>query len=164
MRLVLFQARPAPVAGRGSARGLRTFLLAAFLLAAALALGCCAAANGQDGRQAYDVVQAYLQAQTSGDLEAARAFWTDVHDPGGEWTLVAGRDMDHVTREHSQSFAGGVEIVQSEFETIEGLDKPLAVLKMEVRVQPGGQFRKLEIGLVEHDGRWYIYSIYPGTW
>jgi hypothetical protein len=164
MRRIPFQVSPAPVVARVLAARPRAFLLAAALIVAALSLGCCASANSQDGQQAYDVVQAYLQAQASGDLEAARAFWTDVHDPGGEWTLVAGRDMDHVTREHSQSFAGGVEIVQSGFESIEGLDQPLAVLKMEVRVQPGGQLRKLEVGLVEHDGRWYIYSIYPGTW
>jgi hypothetical protein len=105
-----------------------------------------------------------LQAQASGDLEAARGFWTDVNNPGGTWTLVAGRDMDHVTREHSLSFAGGVQILESEFEAIEGMDKPLGVLRMEVRVQPSNRIRKLEIGLVEHDGRWYIYSIYPGTW
>jgi len=78
--------------------------------------------------------------------------------------MVAQRDMEHVTQEHRISFARGVEIVKSEFQTIKGLKKPIGVLKLDVRVQPGGRIRKLEIGLVRHNGRWYIYSIYPGAW
>ena len=62
------------------------------------------------------------------------------------------------------SLAGGAEIVKSEFQKVTGLDRPIGVLKMTVREQPEGRVRKLEVGLVRHSGRWFIYSVYPGTW
>jgi len=72
--------------------------------------------------------------------------------------------MEHVTLEHRAVFASGFEIVRSEFQTVKGLKYPIGVLKLDVRVQPGGQIKKLEVGLVRNEERWYIYSIYPGSW
>jgi len=164
MHLVPLSSGPASAARRSHLAPARPILLAAVLLVVTLSLACCAQSKGQAEQQAYDTVQAYLHAQESGDLEGARAYWTDINNPGGTWTLVAGRDMDHVTRGHSVSFAGGVDIVASEFATVQGPDKQLGVLQMEVRVKPSDEIKKLEIGLVRHNERWYIYSIYPGTW
>jgi hypothetical protein len=127
-------------------------------------LSSCAFRSTHGAKEALEVVQEYLRAVQSGDMDRARGYWTDINNPGGTWTMVAQRDMEQVTWEHSISFASGVEIIKSEFQTIKGLEKPIGVLKLEVRVQPGGEIRKLEIGLVRNNGRWYIYSIYPGTW
>lgn len=164
MRLVPRNSGSASATGRSHLAPARPILLLAILLAATLSLTCCAGERSRDEQQAYDTVQAYLQALASGDLEGARVYWTDLNNPGGTWTLVAGRDMDHVTRGHSVSFAGGAEVVASEFETVRGPEHELGVLQMEVRVKPSGEIKKLEIGLLKHDERWYIYSIYPGTW
>lgn len=164
MCLFPLSSGPPPATGRRRMALARPILLLAISLAATLSLGCCAGQKSQDEQQAYDTVQAYLQALESGDLEGARAYWTDINNPGGTWTLVAGRDRDHVTSGHSVLFAGGVEVVASEFETVQGPEKQLGVLQMEVRVKPTDEIKKLEIGLIRHDGRWYIYSIYPGTW
>jgi hypothetical protein len=120
--------------------------------------------SNNDAEEALEVVQEYLTALQSGDLDRARSYWIDVNNPGGTWTLVARRDMEHVTREHSLIFAEGWEIINYEFQSIEGLPQSISVLKLDVRAQPSGLLKKLEAGLVKTDQRWHIYSIYPGGW
>jgi hypothetical protein len=72
--------------------------------------------------------------------------------------------MEHVTKGHMATFTGGFEVIRYEFQVIKGLKQPISVLKLDVRVQPTGKTKKLEIGLVKTGERWYIYSIYPGGW
>ncbi len=139
-------------------------VLAPALLAGILILGGCAQGGSNYATEAQEVVEEYFSAIQSGDLDRARSYWTDFNNPGGNWTLVAQRDMEHVTRDHVTDFAGGFEIVKSKFEAIEGLTRPIGVLRLDVRVQPEGKIKKLEIGLVRHEERWYIYSMYPGDW
>jgi len=146
------------------ARRVWQVLLVLMLMTEILVLGSCSLVKGQDEVEALGVVQEYLQALKTGDLDQARGFWADINNPGGTWTMVAERDMLHVTLEHSESFHEGVEVVKSEYQSVKGLDKTIGVIRMEVRVPPEGKIRKLEIGLVLHEGRWFIYSIYPGTW
>lgn len=150
--------------GRGSRGWLCVVLFASALLVGILALSSCASRSTHEAKEALEVVQEYLTAVQSGDIELARSYWTDINNPGGTWTMVARRDMEHVTQEHRTAFAGGFEIVRSEFQAIKGLKQPISVLKLDVRVQSTGKIRKLEIGLVRSQERWYIYSMYPGTW
>ncbi len=72
--------------------------------------------------------------------------------------------MEHVTRDHSLTFADGWEIVNYDFQAIEGLPHTISVLKLDVRVRPSGDIKKLEVDLVKTDEHWYIYPIYPGSW
>ena len=153
-----------PTSGARSRRWLRHVLLATAVLVGMVVIGSYYFRSNYDVKEALEVVREYLSAVQSGDMDRARSYWTDINDPGGTWTMVAQRDMEHVTQEHSTAFAGGFEILRSEFQAISSLKQPIGVLKLDVRVQPGGQIRKLEIGLVRSEERWYIYSIYPGTW
>ena len=149
---------------KGSQSRTWVFLLTLVLLVGATVLSSCTSKSNQDAKEALEVVQDYLTAIQSGDIELARGYWTDINNPGGSWTLVARRDMEHVTRDHSLTFADGWEIVNYDFQAIEGLPQAISVLKLDVRVQPSGLLKKLEVGLVKTEERWYIYSIYPGSW
>ncbi|MFC2122743.1 hypothetical protein ACFLRP_03560 [Bacteroidota bacterium] len=120
--------------------------------------------GNRDAQEAQEIVENYLYAIQSGDMELARSYWIDLNDPGGEWTLVAGRDMRHVTEGHRTAFASGFEITYSTFESFTSLKHEMGVLKLGVLAFPGKKLKKLEAGLVRHEGQWYIYSIYPGTW
>jgi len=134
------------------------------VFAGLVVLGSCNFRTNHDAKEALKVAEEYLSAIKSGDIDRARSYWTDFNDPGGTWTMVARRDMEHVTLEHGAVFASGFEIVKFEFQAVKDLKHPIGVLKLDVRVQPGGQGKKLETGLVRHKERWYIYSIYPGAW
>ncbi len=149
---------------RGSRGWLCAVLLTSVLLVGIVALGSCASMSTNDAEEVLEVVQEYLTALQSEKLDLARSYWTDINNPGGTWTLVARRDMEHVTKGHMTTFAGGFEVIRYEFQAIKGLKQPISVLKLDIRVQPTGKIKKLEIGLVKIDERWYIYSIYPGSW
>ena len=127
-------------------------------------LGSCTSKENRDAEEALAVVKGYLSALQAGDLNLARSYWTDVNSSGETWTLIARRDMEHVTLDHSLVFAEGWELVNYDFQSIGGLPQFISVLKLDVRVQPSGLLKKLEVGLVKTDQRWYIYSIYPGGW
>lgn len=139
-----------------------------FLTVAALTgiiiLSSCGSTGNLDAEEAQAVVEEYISAVGFGDMDKARSYWTDINDPGGTWTLVPRRDMEQVTNEHKTTLAGSTEILKSEFESYRIQEKQIGALKLDVRVQPAGEVKKLDIGLVKYQGRWYIYSIYPGTW
>ena len=140
------------------------FLLCSAILTGTAVLSSCTSRDNRDTEETLVVVKEYLSALQSGDIELARSYWTDVNNPGGAWTMVARRDMEHVTQDHSLIFTEGWEIVNYDFQSIKGLPQPISVLKLDVRMQPSGQIKKLEVGLVKAGERWYIYSIYPGNW
>jgi ketosteroid isomerase-like protein len=143
---------------------MRFMLFSVLVCVVALAAASCAGSSNPDGDEAMTTVQAYLDAMQAGDLEKARSYWTDVNHPDGSWNKVARRDMEHVTLGHQEDFKGGVEMVEYLFDPLKEADKEIGVVKLDVRVQPDDRIMKLEIGLVRHNGRWYIYSIYPGGW
>jgi len=140
------------------------FLLCSALLVATAVLISCTSEGNRDTEETLAVVKGYLSALQAKDIELARSYWTDVNNPGGAWTMVARRDMEHVTQDHSLIFAEGWEIVNYDFQSIKGLPQPISILRIDVLAQPSGQSKKLEVGLVKAGKRWYIYSIYPGNW
>ena len=134
-------------------------------IAGVLSTSYSCGSKDEDNHQAVrTVVEQYLTSIRDGDLEKARSYWTDINDAGDNWTMIALRDMTHVTQGHLSTFAGGFEIIESRYKSVEGLQYPTVVLELDVRGLATGHISKLEAGLVRKAERWYIYCIYPGRW
>ena len=108
MSLVALGREALPGSDRGSRGWPWLIFLVLPLLAGMVIVGSCTFSDKQEAEEARKVVEEYLSAVQTGDMNRARSYWTDINNPGGTWTMVPQRDMEHVIQEHRAAFAGGV--------------------------------------------------------